>query len=51
MPHPRYHLRDFVLQPLLDIDPKLTDPQTNKSLKNLLKKVSDKSIITFLRSN
>lgn len=45
IPHPRYTERRFVLAPLFEIDPLLTDPQTGKTVEELLKKTPDRSII------
>ncbi len=36
VPHPKMHLRDFVLQPLSDIAPELAHPKMNCSVKELL---------------
>jgi 2-amino-4-hydroxy-6-hydroxymethyldihydropteridine diphosphokinase len=36
LPHPRMHLREFVLQPLADIRPDLVLPGQKKSVTNLL---------------
>ena len=35
IPHPRLHLRKFVLTPMLDIAPDLIHPILNKSIKQL----------------
>ena len=36
IPHPRAHLRAFVLMPLIEIEPELTHPILNKTLKEIL---------------
>lgn len=36
LPHPRFRERDFVLQPLIDLNPKLLDPVSEKSVVELL---------------
>lgn len=46
IPHPRLHERDFVLVPLLEINPKIKHPVLKKSLKELLKNLKENSIIT-----
>ncbi|MCK9627878.1 MAG: 2-amino-4-hydroxy-6-hydroxymethyldihydropteridine diphosphokinase [Bacteroidales bacterium] len=43
IPHPRAHLRKFVLEPLADIVPDYYFPGFGKSVKELLKSCSDKS--------
>lgn len=42
VPHPRMHLRNFVLVPLNDIAPNVVHPKYNKSIKTLLKTSKDK---------
>lgn len=36
LPHPRFRERDFVLQPLIDLNPKLMDPVSEKTVVELL---------------
>lgn len=36
LPHPAFRERDFVLQPLKDLNPELTDPQTGRTVTELL---------------
>lgn len=42
IPHPRLHLRNFVLVPLHEIEKKLVHPVLNKSIATLLKSCKDK---------
>ena len=41
LPHPRMHLRKFVLQPLADIRPELILPRQAKSVRELLAELND----------
>jgi len=41
LPHPRMHLRKFVLQPLADIRPELVLPNQRKSVRDLLAELED----------
>jgi 2-amino-4-hydroxy-6-hydroxymethyldihydropteridine diphosphokinase len=41
IPHPRMHLRKFVLVPLCEIEPKLTHPVFKENIATLLKKCKD----------
>jgi 2-amino-4-hydroxy-6-hydroxymethyldihydropteridine diphosphokinase len=43
LPHPRLHLRRFVLEPLAEIAPRLVHPVLNRSVKELLETLVDKS--------
>jgi 2-amino-4-hydroxy-6-hydroxymethyldihydropteridine diphosphokinase len=45
IPHPRFHLRKFVLIPLCDISDKITDPLSKKTVKELLNSVKDNNKI------
>jgi 2-amino-4-hydroxy-6-hydroxymethyldihydropteridine diphosphokinase len=40
VPHPRFRERDFVLQPLLDLNPKLVDPVSGQTISQLLAKLN-----------
>tara|TARA_B100000767_G_C19701033_1_gene508424 strand:- start:62 stop:571 length:510 start_codon:yes stop_codon:yes gene_type:complete len=42
VPHPRAHLRNFVLYPLNEISPKWTHPITNKKIDFLIRKLNFK---------
>lgn len=46
LPHPRAHLRAFVLQPLCDIDPALVLPNQSLSVRELLNALPDRDTIT-----
>jgi len=45
IPHPRIVERDFVLKPLLDLEPDFIHPVVKKSIKQLYEELRDKSII------
>lgn len=45
VPHPRLHERDFVLIPLMDINPGLIHPVLKKSIGELLEDIKEKSVI------
>jgi len=43
LPHPRYHERKFVLVPLNDIDPNCIDPNSQRTISQLLEACPDQS--------
>ena len=45
LPHPRFHLRRFVLAPLADIQPELILPGQTESVRTLLENLSDNSAV------
>ena len=45
IPHPRLHERDFVLKPLMDIEPELEHPKLKKSIKDLFQGLKENFII------
>jgi 2-amino-4-hydroxy-6-hydroxymethyldihydropteridine diphosphokinase len=45
VPHPRLHLRNFVLTPLMEIAPELVHPVLNEKIKDLFKLNKDTSIV------
>ena len=49
LPHPRLHLRCFVLVPLNELVPNLIHPTLGLSIRDLLAKTSDKSEVTRWR--
>ena len=50
IPHQAAHLRDFVLKPLIDIDPYLMHPMIKKPFSQILEQLADKdrSIIRII---
>lgn len=46
LPHPRLHLRRFVLTPLAELSPRLVHPTLNKTIRELLELVSDNPSVT-----
>jgi 2-amino-4-hydroxy-6-hydroxymethyldihydropteridine diphosphokinase len=51
LPHPRVHLRKFVLQPLADIRPELVLPNQTKSVRELLAQLDDSGKVIRLTSD
>ena len=49
LPHPKAHLRNFVLYPILEIDPKWSHPILKKNAQFLINKLSQKSRIEITR--
>ena len=49
LPHPRSHLRNFVLYPILEIDPKWLHPIYRKNAQFFINKLSQKSRIEITR--
>jgi len=46
LPHPRLHLRRFVLTPLADLAPHLLHPKLHKTIRELLATTPDRSAVT-----
>ena len=51
IPHPKCHLRNFVLYPIKEIDQKWTHPILRKNVKYLINKLDQKSRIEITRLN
>ncbi len=51
IPHPRMHLRKFVLQPLADIRPELVLPNQTKPVRELLAQVDDSAKVVRFTSD
>ena len=51
LPHPRSHLRNFVLYPIMEIDPNWSHPIFKKNAQFLIYKLSQKSRIEITRLN
>ncbi len=45
VPHPRMHLRRFVLVPLAEIAPEAVYPGLKKTVKQLLEETPDRSVV------
>ena len=41
LPHPRMHLRNFVLKPILDINPNWVHPSMKKTARELINEIND----------
>jgi 2-amino-4-hydroxy-6-hydroxymethyldihydropteridine diphosphokinase len=48
VPHPRLHLRRFVLEPLVEVDPDWNHPVFHRSVKELLESLADTSVVNKL---
>ncbi len=51
LPHPRMHLRKFVLQPLADIRPELILPNHTVTVRELLAELQDSATVTRFAEN
>ncbi|MEP6719376.1 MAG: 2-amino-4-hydroxy-6-hydroxymethyldihydropteridine diphosphokinase, partial [bacterium] len=51
LPHPRLHLRRFVLVPLNELAPKLVHPKLNKTISELLGEVDENSDVQLWASS
>jgi len=51
LPHPRMHLRRFVLQPLADIRPDLVLPDQTRSVRQLLAELKDSATVCRFAEN
>ena len=49
LPHPRMHLRRFVLEPLCEIAPELVHPVLKKSYRKLLAELEDSSVVRLYK--
>lgn len=50
VPHPRMHLRRFVLAPLAEIAPQCIHPTLSRSIRNLLEEVGDSASVRLYRA-
>ena len=51
IPHPKFHERNFVLLPLIEINNQLINPKTNISVEDYLKNIKPDSSIEKLSFN
>ncbi|HHH53273.1 MAG TPA: 2-amino-4-hydroxy-6-hydroxymethyldihydropteridine diphosphokinase [Bacteroidetes bacterium] len=51
IPHPRFHLRKFVLIPLYDISKNIVDPVSGLTIEEILINTEDKSIVKIFNEN
>lgn len=51
IPHPRLHLRNFVLKPLNEIEPDIKHPLFRLSIKKMLQQSKDSSEVKFYKTN
>ncbi len=51
VPHPRLHLRNFVLFPMVEVAPKYFHPKLRKTMVNLLDDCPDRSLVTRWHPN
>lgn len=49
VPHPRLHLRKFVLIPMMDVNKNFVHPIFNKTIEQLLNECEDSSIVEFFK--
>jgi len=48
IPHPRLHLRNFVLTPLMEIAPRLMHPVLNKTIEEISRLNNDSSVVSII---
>ena len=51
LPHPRMHLRRFVLEPLCEIAPDLVHPLLKKTYREILASLNDQSVVRLFRKS
>ena len=51
IPHPRAKQRDFVLLPLIELDPFFKDPETKLTIKDLINRLKDQYVIKKLSNS
>jgi 2-amino-4-hydroxy-6-hydroxymethyldihydropteridine diphosphokinase len=49
IPHPRYRTRDFVLLPLLELNPNLIDPEYNLPVKSYIEESKETFVVSIER--